>query len=389
MRYFILAHFGARQNKAKRCQISLGLVTLAGVIFRAELVVLVLHMTIIFAFSLKLSLRNTIIPAGIASATIGIVISVFADSFFWQRFPLWPELDALLFNIVQGKSSDWGVSPWHYYFTNALPKLMMNPLSQILCIPAALASRTTRNFGLTLLYPLLAFTAMYSFLPHKEWRFVVYVVPGLTAVASAGASWIWTRRSRSAFHGITAVILVGSVLVTAGASLGLLGISSLNYPGAEALLKLQDFMENEGRTSPKIYLDNLSCQTGVTRFLQTPTNPHFAPQYDKTENLSPSKEPKIWDSFDYALMQIPNEMTTSWHVLDTVFSYDGISFSEGTPLAGLLCHRLFNDDTRTRICSSIQKSEAWAVTHAPGTRWPRIKMSPAIHVLKHNVSITS
>jgi alpha-1,6-mannosyltransferase len=43
------------------------------------------------------------------------------DSFFWGRWT-WPEFEALVFNVVQGKSEEWGVSllvvgfPWFRIF---------------------------------------------------------------------------------------------------------------------------------------------------------------------------------------------------------------------------------------------------------------------------------
>lgn len=381
LRYFILAHFGSRRNKARRCQISLALVTFAGVVFRSELAVLVLHMTGVFAISLRLSLRNTIVPAGVAAAIAGVLISVSVDSFFWQRFPQWPELDALLYNTVQGKSSDWGVSPWHYYFTNAIPKLIMNPFSLPLCIPIALASKATRSFSLNLLYPLLAFVAMYSLLPHKEWRFVVYIVPGLTAVASAGASWIWTRRFKSFSSGLLAAGLVASTLVSAGASVGLLGISSLNYPGAEALLRVQHFMKHPD-TSLRVHLDNLSCQTGVTRFLQDPPQPEFSWEYDKTDNLTTHLGPEIWSSFDFVLAETSSNVPGKWKVLDTVESYAGIGFSEGIPLASVLCAQIFPSGNSSQLCASVRELERALSQRIPGKRWPCIRMSPSINILK-------
>jgi len=38
------------------------------------------------------------------------VITVGTDSYFWKRWPLWPEFSGFYFNVFQGKSSDWGVS---------------------------------------------------------------------------------------------------------------------------------------------------------------------------------------------------------------------------------------------------------------------------------------
>ena len=36
---------------------------------------------------------------------------------------LWPEGLVLFFNTVANRSSEWGVMSWHWYFTNALPKV--------------------------------------------------------------------------------------------------------------------------------------------------------------------------------------------------------------------------------------------------------------------------
>jgi hypothetical protein len=36
-------------------------------------------------------------------------LSLFVDSYFWQR-SVWPELGSLIFNVVEGRSAEWGVS---------------------------------------------------------------------------------------------------------------------------------------------------------------------------------------------------------------------------------------------------------------------------------------
>ena len=43
------------------------------------------------------------------SNRVSIALTVAVDSYFWGRFPVWPEFEAFWFNVYEGKSSDWGV----------------------------------------------------------------------------------------------------------------------------------------------------------------------------------------------------------------------------------------------------------------------------------------
>lgn len=71
-------------------------------------------------------------------------------------------------------------SPWYTYFLLSLPKLLN--FSYPLAIAAMLIDRRCRRIG----YPSLAFVALLSLLKHKEWRFIVYVIPVLNTCAAAG-----------------------------------------------------------------------------------------------------------------------------------------------------------------------------------------------------------
>lgn len=112
------------------------------------------------------------------------MLTTLLDSYFWQQWPLWPELYSIYFNVYQNKSAEWGVSPFHAYFSVHLPKLLLSsaPLAAI----GFLVEPRVRS----LLISPLVFVGLMSFLGHKEWRFVVYVIPLFNIAAARGAYWL-------------------------------------------------------------------------------------------------------------------------------------------------------------------------------------------------------
>ncbi|KAH6637904.1 Alg9-like mannosyltransferase family-domain-containing protein [Boeremia exigua] len=325
----------SRDDANRSIRLCLYLLTIAGIVFRSELALLVGTITLHLLITQRLSIAKVILPAGAGGLLIGLLCTVPLDSFFWQSFPLWPEWIAFYYNTIQGHSADWGVSPWHFYFANALPRLLLNPATYLLCIPAALLSPATRRRSLDLLVPLLAFVGLYSFLPHKEWRFVIYAVPGLTGVAAAGASWIWTRRGKSGVYALLALALAASVVLSFAASSALLLVSSLNYPGAAALNALHTAVPLPAHPRVAVFADNLACQTGVTRFLEARGGPvaigggqsavglrEWA--YDKTEDPALLLDPLFWAKFDYVLAERPEKVIGSWEVVHVVYGFGGV-----------------------------------------------------------------
>ncbi|KAE9981522.1 hypothetical protein EG328_011559 [Venturia inaequalis] len=310
------------------------LTTFAGVIFRSELAVLVFTIaTFVLAIHGPKSLTSVfdppgiIIPPGIGGAVLGLIATVSIDSYFWNQFPIWPEWSSFYYNTILGKSSDWGVSPWHFYFSNALSRLLLNPLSYLLLIPLALAQPATRSRSIALLLPSLGFVAIYSLLPHKEWRFIIYIIPALTAVSAIGASWIWTRRTKSILYRFLNLFLVSSIVASFIASSAFSLISSLNYPGGDAIVRLKGLTYHEPG-SQRIYVDNLACQTGVTRFLESRSissnTGHRKWTFDKTENQTMLLSPTFWDQFDYAIVENVERTIGKWEVVDTINSFAGV-----------------------------------------------------------------
>ena len=265
----------------------------------------------------------------------------------------------------------------------------MNPMDLAVCIPIGVLVCATRRFSLATLLPLVGYVCLYSILPHKEWRFIVYIIPLLTAVSASGAAWIWNRRAKSYLYSCLSLLLVLSAMSTFIISLAMSAISGLNYPGAHALNRLHE-LEASSNGIARVHLDNLSCQTGVTRFLQQPApnimdtgRPNEGWIYDKTESPILLRDPSFWLDMDYAISEA-TDLPGEWDVIDTVKSYDGIGFNGEDDIASLWLqeHAQRLSPGNARLVTYEQAVKDWMERHVTAGRWPVIRMKPKLHILK-------
>jgi alpha-1,6-mannosyltransferase len=327
----------------KRQKFGIFLFVIAGAVFRSEVAILMAMQLIHLLILPRMSLQQ-IVPAGLESAVVALGISIPIDSYFWQK-PLWPELWGFYYNAIQGNSAEWGTSPYMYYFTTLLARLLLNPLITALLIPLSLMFPETKRQCRDLVVPSALFLAIYSLQPHKESRFIIYVVPPLTAAASLSASYIWSRRSKAVLYKIASGAMIFSVIVCFAGSMLMLLVSSLNYPGGEAITSVRHIISQtqwpEGHNKWErlyVHMDVLSCMTGVTRFQEIPTMLAEAKElpiidgvpthivFDKEENEEKLLEPLFWEKFDYALMEVPGKAIGKWEVVDTIYAYAGMEF---------------------------------------------------------------
>jgi hypothetical protein len=71
---------------------------------------------------------------GLAAVAVSLAVVVPLDTVMWDNYSkpnsggldrfLWAEGVVLFYNTVENKSSDWGTSPWWWYFGSALPKAL-------------------------------------------------------------------------------------------------------------------------------------------------------------------------------------------------------------------------------------------------------------------------
>lgn len=389
-----------RVDARNRARLSLILLAIAGIIFRSELALLVATQTIFLLAMGRVRLVQDAMLAGVISLFLGLQLTVGIDSFFWNRIPLWPELDAFLFNVISGQSSEWGVSPWYFYFLNAIPRLLLNPLTYLLAIPVALRQPATRQPAISLLTPTLAFVALYSIQPHKEWRFIIYIIPSLTAVAALGASYLWNRRSRSLFASISSRLLVLTSLATLLlSSFVLLPASAANYPGAHALNSLHRhhaLSVSDELDGASVYLGNLACQTGVTRFLQQ--SPGLGWYYDKTEDKALKSSHAFWNQFDYVIVEASSDadykdndetrlrrilQDSQWEATGVIDGFAGVSIVKpGSAANGAAERRLLSmmaGDRAAELYDQVRNSIRQVLLRG---WWVELKMRPKLKVLK-------
>ncbi|XP_023027637.2 alg12 alpha-1,6-mannosyltransferase [Leptinotarsa decemlineata] len=311
----LLALNGWMNNNAKSFILFSGA---AIIIFRAELA-LFLGILLLYDLYYKRITVKRLLEVAVPGGIVLLLLTIVIDSFFWNRL-LWPEGEVLWYNTVLNKSSNWGTSPFLWYFYSAIPRGMA---ASFFLVPVGfyLDERVRK-----LTVPALLFVFIYSFLPHKELRFIIYVYPFLNCAAAAACHRIWENRNKTPIYHFLSLGVAGHLALNAMFTLFLLSISSTNYPGGTAISHLHRLAKAE--TGVRVHISNLAAQTGVSRFTQINSNW----TYCKKENLHPG---------DYELYRYTHLITeakskfsnalkpySSTHdIIDTVEAFHQISFN--------------------------------------------------------------
>lgn len=296
------------------------LLVMGTTVFRCDMLLLLGPVGLSWLLQRQLALI-TALKIGILTGLVSLIITVPIDSLLWNRL-VWPEGEVFYFNAILGKSTEWGLSPWHWYFTAALPKsmlltLLLVPFSMIrilealvsmerrwrypkfsqngnrvadisICVPES-AFRWVDTRWLRFILPILGFVVFYSFLGHKEMRFIFPAIPMLNFAVAVSFSKLTNLAFPSSLESKDKKIFV-SLVARAGFGCGILCllltwigsmifviVSKSNYSGGDALrilsLHVNDVTSSSNigpvkKAFVNVHVDVASAMSGVSLFGQ-------------------------------------------------------------------------------------------------------------------------
>ncbi|KAJ3785972.1 alpha-1,6-mannosyltransferase subunit [Lentinula aff. detonsa] len=336
---------------------AIAMLTFTAVIFRAELVLL-LGPLVLQSLLLRHVSFSGVVKVALVAGLASIVTTTAIDSYFWKT-TVWPEFSGMYFNVVQGKSSEWGTSPPWTYFTLLLPKLLL------FALPFSYFGFLMDPRIREALLPHVAFISLISLLGHKEWRFIVYVVPVFNVAAARAGRWMVSQRKSTLIGRLSFFAFCLMLLINAVGTMMFAMASIANYPGGVALKRFNDVHPPSLVPHGKVYhvhISNLAAQTGASLFLQEHAPPfpstsllsHTTSKndtskypwtvYDKTENLTIDELSGSRDITHLITEWSPVEMRSRmriWRIIDVdadahMTSLDGAAVPVGSGTVGVI-----------------------------------------------------
>ncbi|WRT64150.1 uncharacterized protein IL334_001079 [Kwoniella shivajii] len=368
---------------ARRQKTAVILLTALSTVIRLESALFLIPLSVSLVFTRRATLSQ-VVQWGMLGGFGSLAISSSIDYTLWKptiphkSLPtftstwqiLWPELSALHYNFFQGQSSNWGIMPFHYYFTNSLPKILLTSLPLIVLSGLIWFSRLTgintkiagkegekvyegvgeiiKLFGAGT----VTLIGAMSLIGHKEWRFIIYSIPVFQLIASFSATFLWNLPNYPRLRSLFRFGLIGLVLVNVSVTGGLIFLSMNNYPGGQVWKILENLPDSKDRQIT-IHFPSYPLQTGSTLFTflhqyQLNSTTHIGPYppfpnqkepkwiYSKSEEETFATPEGLWENnVDYVVteewdkylggIESGNEGRNSWKMVGEIEGLDGVS----------------------------------------------------------------
>ena len=283
------------------------LLTVATFLLRCDVVLMLGAVGLHMLATRLISFRRAVWLGG-GTALMTIATSVIVDSWFWGEL-VWPEGAVLYYNTALNKSSNWGTSPWHWYFSSALPK------SLLFAYPLALVSVFFERRVRPVMFVCAFYVGLYSFLPHKELRFIFPTLPLFNLAAATVLARAWNNRAK---RPLVTMCALGGLCASAALVIAFTMASAVNYPGGEAFHRLH----HDAIVAPRpgrVHVDVPAAMTGVSRFGES-ASASSGWSYSKIEDVGVDD---FYDlDFDYLLNA--HKVVPGYDAVYVASGYDGM-----------------------------------------------------------------
>ncbi|XP_030764543.1 GPI mannosyltransferase 3 [Sitophilus oryzae] len=141
-----------------------------------------------------------------------LAVSIAIDSLVHGSLIITP-YNFLKLNVFESIASNYGTHPWHWYLSSGLPAILgIQILPFIMAILIILKARKNHPNELVLLATIVFTIFVLSFLPHKEFRFILPLLPIVLYISSRFLA-AWSRKaSMLSIWLVTAIIFLGNAI---------------------------------------------------------------------------------------------------------------------------------------------------------------------------------
>ena len=259
-------------NRSVLDTLAVAIVSMVVAVFRCDNILLLVplgvhvtlfRMTDIYDASLRI-IAN--VMAMVTAILAFAYASISIDSKHWDKEFLWPEWEVLSFNNPMGanRSHEYGTKPFLWYAYSALPRMLL--IAYPLSVYGFTQERRCRSAFTIASFFVFAF----SFLGHKELRFLFPVLPLFNFCGACGMHRLTLNRKKRKNVAILHAFAWVGILVSCAISIGVFANASIaNYPGGEALAVFHELNpEHNTLGHVRIHIDDHCAQTGSSRFGQ-------------------------------------------------------------------------------------------------------------------------